>query len=504
MSYRNAEHALVVKARDVLAHGGVTAVRGQETRELLQQVVTLERPLERTIVVDGRHNNVFAAIAETVWVMAGRDDIGFLEPYVPRAGDYSDDGAHWRGAYGPRLRDWNGVDQVRQAVDALKSDPATRRAVAVLFDPDRDFVASKDIPCTNWLHFMVRNGRLDLEVAIRSNDLFWGFSGINTFEWSVLQEMVARWVGVEVGVCTFYISSLHLYDRHFERAETVARARPRTRRQAGERFHTSLADLNAALDLWFEFEGSLRSGGSAPELSRIVDPLLRDFAAMLMVYWQARLAGAEAAIAALEQVSSPDLVEAARDYLHWKYGVVAEVPATVSTAELVRDYLIRLHRRKDAVYGDSWKRRGEVLGVMANIARKYDRLSLDAGEGDGETRLDTVADLAVYALKYQTFLNDAAGIAIAEGTWSDGPNGLESLAAQMPIAASADWDQSLEQVRHAFEALEASIVADEPSSSRTAQAGDLAAATVSLLAATLERDPNALLTTLELDLAEEE
>src|SRR5260370_18339384 len=39
-----------------------------------------------------------------------------------------------------------------------------------------------------------------------------------------------------------------------------------------------------------------------------------------------------------------------------------------------REAVARLHRAKDAVYRDAWKRRGEVISILANIARKVDRL----------------------------------------------------------------------------------------------------------------------------------
>ncbi|PDQ34164.1 MAG: hypothetical protein B5766_13125 [Candidatus Lumbricidophila eiseniae] len=67
--------------------------------------------------------------------------------------------------------------------------------------------ASESPVTTQWiwqLHFLVRHGRLSLNVALRSNDVLWGFSGINTFEWSVLQEMMAYWVGVEIGPASFF------------------------------------------------------------------------------------------------------------------------------------------------------------------------------------------------------------------------------------------------------------------------------------------------------------
>ena len=58
---------------------------------------------------------------------------------------------------------------------------------------------------------------------------------------------------------------------------------------------------------------------------------------------------------------------------------------------------------KHAAYGDSWKRRGETLGILANVARKVDRL----GKTDEhETALDTAVDLLVYLVKYEAWLRD--------------------------------------------------------------------------------------------------
>ncbi|MHB8613343.1 MAG: hypothetical protein ACYDAL_13075 [Candidatus Dormibacteraceae bacterium] len=66
-----------------------------------------------------------------------------------------------------------------------------------------------------------------------------------------------------------------------------------------------------------------------------------------------------------------------------------------------------LHRPKDRAYGDAWRRRGEVLGIFANIARKVDRLEVAMGEAEPspvESLGDTAADLAIYSGKYLTWL----------------------------------------------------------------------------------------------------
>ena len=164
---------------------------------------------------------MFASIAESMWVIAGRNDLDYLSAYLPRAVEYSDDGRTWRAGYGPRLRNWNGVDQLAEVVSILRADVSSRRAVAAIYDPDRDFVQSKDIPCNNWLHFLVRDGLVDLHIAARSTDIWWGFSGINAFEWTLLLEMVAFWLGQEPGRLVFFTSSMHLYERHFDRARQI-------------------------------------------------------------------------------------------------------------------------------------------------------------------------------------------------------------------------------------------------------------------------------------------
>lgn len=80
--------------------------------------------------------------------------------------------------------------------------------------------------------------------------------------------------------------------------------------------------------------------------------------------------------------------------------------------------LSRLHEVKNAGYGDAWRKRGELLSIFTNLARKYDRLvvALDRGRSSPDERiLDTVGDLCIYAGKYLTWLAevDAEAFAVA-------------------------------------------------------------------------------------------
>lgn len=221
--------AFVSKLGDILHYGCNVSVRGSDTKELLGQSITIHNPQQRCLVIPQRHDNIFAKIAETLWVLAGRNDIEWLSYYLPRARDWADDGKHWRAGYGPRLREWPGskyIDQVRACHELLQADPNTRRAVISLWNPAEDNCNSLDIPCNNWLHWLIRDGKLHLFIAQRSSDILWGFSGINLFEWSVLQEFMAYSLGVGIGPITYAISSLHLYSKHYKRAESIVESYP--------------------------------------------------------------------------------------------------------------------------------------------------------------------------------------------------------------------------------------------------------------------------------------
>lgn len=68
--------------------------------------------------------------------------------------------------------------------------------------------------------------------------------------------------------------------------------------------------------------------------------------------------------------------------------------------------LFHLSVAKGYGYGDSWKRRGEIRGIMANIDRKYDRLGNAINQqqlgkpSDTNAKLEGAADLSVYSMLY--------------------------------------------------------------------------------------------------------
>src|SRR5690606_41407307 len=102
---------------------------GERVNELTHVGITLTNPRERYITLPGRRASLPSQIAETMWVLAGRDDIGWLGRYLPRDADVSDDGVTCRGAPGPRIRQAGAhVDQRAHVVRLLVGDPVPARA----------------------------------------------------------------------------------------------------------------------------------------------------------------------------------------------------------------------------------------------------------------------------------------------------------------------------------------------------------------------------------------
>ena len=400
MKYRNADSAFIDLLSDLLTEGDNVESRNGKTLELSPVQFTIQD--SGGVTLTERRASLPAQIAETMWVLSGRNDIEWLSRYLPRAKDFSDDGKTWRGGYGPRLRRWGNdgeptTDQLAYVVDALRADPTTRQAVMVIWDPATDTLPGLDRPCNNWLHFLSRDGVLNLHVATRSNDIMWGWSGINVFEWSALLQLVAELTGLEAGAITFSISSLHLYEHHWDRArKIVGEARIGDRRPDPKLQLPEGADLewvDRQIEHWFRIEQMIRDGKHELAEWAILDypiRLWRDWLRVLLIW---------------SSGDEPEDVSATLPEALW--------PRLVASPALRRDsgdqptgddftaYVKDLHRRKNAAYGGSWQEDGEVYSIIPNVARKIHRL----GKTDrDETAVDTAIDLMVYLVKYAAWM----------------------------------------------------------------------------------------------------
>lgn len=190
--------------------------RGGRSKEILHAAISISDPRQRWVVSRQPPMNIAFALAEVVWIMNGRNDSQFLNYFNRGLPRYAGDGLTYHGAYGHRLRLSLGIDQLNHAYDALKSKPDSRRVVLQIWDGRIDLAhaggeeTELDVPCNVVSMLKVRDGRLEWTQVIRSNDVFRGLP-YNFVQFTTLQEIMAGWLGVEVGSYNQVSDSLHVY-----------------------------------------------------------------------------------------------------------------------------------------------------------------------------------------------------------------------------------------------------------------------------------------------------
>ena len=179
-------------------------------------ITTYQCPQERVLFHPGRDANPVFHLLESVWMLAGRRDVAFLQRFNSRIGQYSDDGRNFNAAYGYRMRHHFGRDQLDEVIKLLRRDPDTRQAVVQIWDPADLQKRTLDKACNLELIFDTRGHRMNMTVYNRSNDIWWGAYGANAVHFSVIQEFVAAAVGLRVGHYRQVSNNLHLYTELYD------------------------------------------------------------------------------------------------------------------------------------------------------------------------------------------------------------------------------------------------------------------------------------------------
>jgi thymidylate synthase len=258
----------------------VKASRGN-TLELSAVVLELSNPLARLSRSESR-GVVFSGLGELCWYLQGDDSLAMIEYYVPA---YREEavGDVIMGAYGPRLFRPPGNSQFDTVLKLLRERPQTRRAVLQVFDAADLRRTSGDVPCTCTLQFMTRSDALDLVVYMRSNDAVKGLAH-DIFCFTMIQELVAKAIGVPIGRYFHMVGSLHIYKKE----EDLGKARA----FLDEGFQTtkspmppiSDSDPFESLKVFLQAEASIRVSGNVPPETEQMPEYWRDLTALLEAF----------------------------------------------------------------------------------------------------------------------------------------------------------------------------------------------------------------------------
>ena len=199
---------------DIMSFGEESSPRGLKIKEIIAPRICLTNPRNRLIFNEIRKTDIYYAIGEFLWYMSGKNHLNHIQYYAPSISKFSDDGKTLNSAYGWNIFNRYGVDQFQACIDILRDDKDSRQAVIMMRSPEQVVLKTKDQICTNSLHFMIRENRLNLIVNMRSNDLWYGFV-YDVFCFTLLQELMAYILDVELGVYYHIPNSLHVYEPQF-------------------------------------------------------------------------------------------------------------------------------------------------------------------------------------------------------------------------------------------------------------------------------------------------
>ena len=106
---------------------------------------------------------------------------------------------------------WQRNQQLDYVIGLLRTQPETRQAAISIYDAKEWESYTNDTPCTYAVQFTVLDGKLNMSVVMRSNDLWYGFCN-DQYQFSNLQMLVAKETGYKMGTYYHFAHNLHLYN----------------------------------------------------------------------------------------------------------------------------------------------------------------------------------------------------------------------------------------------------------------------------------------------------
>tara|TARA_B100000902_G_scaffold102144_1_gene104575 strand:- start:27965 stop:28819 length:855 start_codon:yes stop_codon:yes gene_type:complete len=207
---------------DVMRRGNDVEARGTKQKEITFYKCTIEDPTDLLIAYPDRKFNPDYAITEWLWYLSqhkSTENIGKMAKIWDMIKDENGECESNYGEYLIPSGQWSWV------INELINDPDSRRATIAINQPYHKGKNVNDIPCTQYIQFFIRNGRLDMGVYMRSNDVIYGFCN-DIFTFSLFHQLMCNdlkslGLDVELGEYHHHAGSMHIYERHYDMANKI-------------------------------------------------------------------------------------------------------------------------------------------------------------------------------------------------------------------------------------------------------------------------------------------
>jgi thymidylate synthase len=170
-------------------------------------------------------------IHELLWFLRGETNVASLQAVgVSIWDEWADASGSLGRVYGAQWTDWRTPDgralnQIRELIGRLKTDPDSRRHIVSAWNPGELHLMALP-PCHALFQFYVAGGRLSCQLYQRSADLFLGVP-FNIASYALLTLMVAQVCGLRPGDFVHTFGDLHIYNNHFEQVALQLSRDPR-------------------------------------------------------------------------------------------------------------------------------------------------------------------------------------------------------------------------------------------------------------------------------------
>ena len=173
--------------------------------------------------------HIRSVFGELLWFLRGDTNIAWLhENRITIWDEWAGPDGDLGPIYGYQWRSWptpdgRHIDQLAQVIDALRSNPESRRHIVSAWNvADLDAMALP--PCHALFQFYVAGGKLSCQLYQRSADVFLGLP-FNIASYSLLTHLVAQVTGLRVGEFIHTLGDAHIYHNHFDQVrEQLGRA----------------------------------------------------------------------------------------------------------------------------------------------------------------------------------------------------------------------------------------------------------------------------------------
>lgn len=211
-------YATIVEA--VLA-GDRVSPRGHETREIMNAMIRLQDPTDAIPLGSRPKLNLAIGAAESVHLIGGLSDaqqlVNVTKNFQPFVREH-----RLLGAYGPRI-----ARQIPWVLQRLTDDTSSRQAGVMIWRDDELLLPDNpDVPCTVFLQWVIRDGRLSAITHMRSNDVWLG-TPYDIMMFTNLQLALCYVLSIPPGEYIHCATSLHAYERDVKKLHDLGAPAPR-------------------------------------------------------------------------------------------------------------------------------------------------------------------------------------------------------------------------------------------------------------------------------------